>query len=356
VGAVEPVADGGSASSTGTGMAELGRAGYAYAFEPGAESSMRLLAALLAADVRVRHAPRAFRAAGNDFPLGAFVVVTGRNDPSVHELIREKSRETGARVIPVHSARVETGTDLGSSSVRPIPTPRVALIGGDGVSTGSFGAAWHTFDEHLGFPVVRVRLDGLTRAVDDFNVVVLPSAFDVGAVLGETGTDALRQWVQGGGTLITLDAATAWLASETGFGRLLIREETERHDGQVGAPLPAAVPGAILRARATTASPLLAGVTHTDVPVLLFGSNIYDEPADVRPGEVVLRYADVDHLRLAGYLWPELPDQIAETPYLWTEGIGSGRVIAFTGDPNFRGMWRGLLPLFANAVFLGGTM
>jgi hypothetical protein len=35
--------------------------------------------------------------------------------------------------------------------------------------------------------------------------------------------------------------------------------------------------------------------------------------------------------------------------------VGSGRVIGFTGDPNFRAMWRGLVPLFANAVFLGGT-
>jgi hypothetical protein len=35
--------------------------------------------------------------------------------------------------------------------------------------------------------------------------------------------------------------------------------------------------------------------------------------------------------------------------------VGSGRVIGFAGDPNFRGMMRGSLPLFANAVFLGGT-
>jgi hypothetical protein len=35
--------------------------------------------------------------------------------------------------------------------------------------------------------------------------------------------------------------------------------------------------------------------------------------------------------------------------------VGSGRIISFAGDPNFRDMWRGMLPLFANAVLLGGS-
>ena len=69
----------------------------------------------------------------------------------------------------------------------------------------------------------------------------------------------------------------------------------------------------------------------------------------------MIRYADEDRLRLAGFVWPEVPARVAGTPYLWTERVGAGRVIGFTGDPNFRAMWRGLLPLFANAVFLGGS-
>jgi hypothetical protein len=54
-------------------------------------------------------------------------------------------------------------------------------------------------------------------------------------------------------------------------------------------------------------------------------------------------------------LWPEVPARLAGTPYLWTESVGSGRVIGFAADPNFRDLWRGLLPLFGNAVFLGGA-
>jgi hypothetical protein len=332
------------------------RAGYAYAFEPGDEASLRLLAALLVDDVRVRHARRAFRAAGTEFPAGAFVVVVGRNEPGVHDVVRERAEAAGARVVAIHSARAEAGVDLGSSSVRPIPQPRIGLVGGDGVNPYSFGAAWHAFDELLRFPVTRIQLSGLARALDEFDVVVLPSAVGVRDGLGEPGTEALRRWVGNGGTLVTLDAATSWLASDAGIGRFRTLSITERADGETGAPLPASVPGAILRAEADTLSPLLAGVRQMELPVPMFGSTIYETPSDVRAGEVVIRLADQDRLRLAGYLWPEVPERVAGMPYLWTERIGSGRVIAFAGDPNFRGMWRGLLPLFANAVFLGPTM
>jgi hypothetical protein len=99
----------------------------------------------------------------------------------------------------------------------------------------------------------------------------------------------------------------------------------------------------------------VAGVSDDVIPVLLNSDRIYTAPRDVRPGEVVLRYDAADKLRLSGYIWPEVPARIAGTPVLWTERVGRGRVIAFAGDPNYRDMYRGLLPLFANAIFLGGS-
>ena len=50
-----------------------------------------------------------------------------------------------------------------------------------------------------------------------------------------------------------------------------------------------------------------------------------------------------------------MPERLAESPWLWTEQVGAGRVIAFANDPTFRDLWRGLLPLFANAVLLGAS-
>ncbi len=329
------------------------QAGYAYAFAPGSEAALRMLGTLLHDGVRVRHAARAFTVPGGPFPHGAFIVLVNRNldafdAASLHQRIREVARETGTPVAAIDNALVESGTDLGSRSVTTIPRPKVALVAGDRISSGSYGAAWHTFDTVLRFPVTRIEVGALTRSLDRFNVVVIPSAFGLGGALGRGGAEALGRWVRDGGTLITLDGATAWLASDDGLARLRPMEPEE------GA-LSSYVPGAILRARVDTLSPLVAGVREPDIPVMMYGSRVYETPTDADPGEVAIRFADEDRLHLAGFLWPEVPAEVAGTPYLWTERVGSGRVIGFTADPNFRAMWRGLVPVFANAVFLGGT-
>jgi hypothetical protein len=183
-------------------------------------------------------------------------------------------------------------------------------------------------------------------------VVPSTSAGALARVFGERGQRRIADWVRAGGVLVTIDAATDWLASE-GLGLSRLRTAAEPEPDSAGAPLPAEVPGAILRAMADTLSPLLAGVHGGELPVLLFSDRIYRAPEDVRAGENVIRYAPLSRLRISGYLWPEVPARVAGTPYLWTESVGRGRVIGFAADPNFRDMWRGLLPLFANAVFLG---
>jgi hypothetical protein len=179
------------------------------------------------------------------------------------------------------------------------------------------------------------------------------SASALDRVLGDSGRERIASWVRAGGVLITLDAATEWLATERlGLARVRVLRDTIREGGD-GALVHVDVPGAIVRAVGDTLSPLLAGVRPGELPVLVFTARALTEPGDARAGESVLRFAPEARLRLAGYLWPEAPARIADSPYLWTERVGRGRVIGFAGDPNFRDLWRSLLPLFANAVFLG---
>ena len=332
---------------------------FGYAFAPGSENAARLLAALLHDSIRVWYAQKGFRSGGTRFPDGAFIVRTAANGAHLHPRVTALASDADVALTALQSALVDEGTDLGSNSVIPIRVPRVALVGGVPVQGNSFGFTWYTFDQRLRLPVTTVAAASLSPGLlNNFNVVVVPSvgasAFD--ATIGAGGRAALNAWVRGGGVLITLDGGTGWLAREqSGLGRLRLRQDTTRADSAGGAALPAFVPGAILRARGDTLSPLLAGVRSADIPVLMFSDRILAVPHDLRAGEAVIRYAELPRLRLAGYLWPEVPARLAGTPYLWTERVGQGRIIAFAGDPNFRDMWRGLLPIFANAVLLGGS-
>jgi hypothetical protein len=329
----------------------------AYAFEPGREASLQLLARLLTDSVRVHFAQRWFTSGGHTFDHGAFVVRVAANDANVHDKLRKHAEGARADVYAINSSAVDASADLGSNSVVPIRAPRVALVGGTGFSGNSFGFAWYAFDQRLRMPVTTINATSLaTSAINEFNVLVLPSAGNLDNVIAEGARTRLADWVRAGGVLITLDGATAWVTGEKlGLTRLRARRDTTRADDQPGAPLPAGVPGAIVRVTVDTLAMLTAGIDESDLPVLVFSDRIYREPKDVRPGEVVLRYAPENRLRIAGYLWPEVPARLAGTPYLWSERVGAGRIIAFAGDPNFRAMWRGLLPLFGNAVLLGGS-
>jgi hypothetical protein len=331
---------------------------YGYAIEPGSEASIALVSRLLADSVRMWFAPKAFRAGETRFAGGAFIVRVGPNGSGIHETIRQAVAATGARVVPLASAAVAEGADLGSNSVFPVRIPRVALLGGDPISGQSFGYTWYAFDHRLQYPVTTIAASAVAGpALDEFNVLVVPSV-SAGALngeLGETGRQRLNAWVRDGGVVIALDNAMSWLATEaTGLARIRLRRDTTARGDSV-APLPTDVPGAIVRVVGDSLSPLLAGISDRVFPALVFSDRIYSAPRDLRPGEAVIRYETVARLRLSGYIWPEVPARIAGSPYLWTERVGRGRVIGFAGDPNFRDMFRGLMPLFANAVFLGGS-
>lgn len=333
------------------------RASYAYAVAPGSEASLRWLAGVLADTVRVWHAPRSFRVGTHDFPRGAYVVRVAANDSTVHAKVARHAATSGAAVAALSTGLVDAGTDLGSGSVVPVSAPRVALLGGAPVSGTSFGFAWFALDQRVGYPSTAIGADAVAGgALSQFDVLVVPSVQGAALdrVLGDGGRARIADWVRGGGTLVTLDGGSAWLAGQS-WARLRLRRDSTAAGGEAGAPLPVNVPGAAVRALADSLSPLLAGVDARELPVLMFSDRVFQAPRDLRPGEVALRHAPVDRLSLAGYLWPEMPARLADSPYLWTERLGQGRIVAFAGDPNFRDLWRGLLPVFGNALFLGST-
>ncbi len=329
---------------------------HGYAFAPGSDASVRMLAQLLHSGVRLVYARKAFSVGGANFPHGAFIARVSNNDSALHATVSRLADSTGAIVSALMTAAVDKGTDLGSNSVVPVRAPRVALLGDSPVNGNSYGFAWYQFDQRLGYPAVGISAGATGNGLlSEFDVLVMPSAGGIGGALGDSGRAELQRWVRGGGVLITLEGASQWLASEqSGLSRFRAATNT-RNDDAEGAALPVNNPGAIVRTLPDTLSPLLAGLRDVEWPVQVSGNRVFAAPNTVRPGEVVLRYAPADRLRLAGYLWPEAPERLAGSPYLWTERVGSGRVIAFSGDPNYRDLWRGMLPLFANAVFLGGS-
>ncbi len=342
-----------------TAATSLARSNYGYAFVPGSESSIRLLASLLEDSVKVWYAPNSFTSRGNKFPNGAFVVRVQFNGPNVHDVIRQRMAEAHATVTPIPSSGVDEGTDLGSNSVIPVQRPKVALLGGSPVNGTSFGFSWYAMDQRIGYPSAIIDANFVSSGnLAQFTTLVVPSV-QAGALdraLGDAGRQRLVDWVRNGGTLIALDGASAWLAQErVGLVRTRVRRDSVRADSAGGAPLPASLPGVLARASIDTLSPLMAGVTNKEIAVFANSDRVFTVPRDLRAGEAIVRFAPAPRVRISGYFWPEMPARIAGSPYLWTERAGRGRVILFAHDPVYRDQLRGTLPIFANAVLLGNS-
>jgi hypothetical protein len=61
-------------------------------------------------------------------------------------------------------------------------------------------------------------------------------------------------------------------------------------------------------------------------------------------------------VRMSGLLWPEAAQRIANSAYLTQEQAGSGQIILFSGQPNFRGAARGTNRLLLNAIVYGAGL
>ncbi len=114
---------------------------------------------------------------------------------------------------------------------------------------------------------------------------------------------------------------------------------------------PPSVPGAILSVVLDTDHWLAAG-TDGEIGVLVEGSRIFT-PLTLDDGVNVGRYGGLDDLVLSGIVWEEGRPQLANKAFLMYEPMGSGQVVGFAEDPNYRAYAEATQLLFMNAVLLG---
>ena len=96
----------------------------------------------------------------------------------------------------------------------------------------------------------------------------------------------------------------------------------------------------------------LAAGTDGHIGALVQGSRVFS-PITLDDGRNVGRYAELDDLVASGIVWEESRPQLASKAFLIHEPVGSGQIIAFAEDPNYRAYAEASQLLFINAVLLG---
>jgi uncharacterized membrane protein YgcG len=367
------------------------RVGYLL---PWSSAAAAAAAEALRAGIRIRHAGRPFTIAGRRYPIGTAIVRVAENGADLAAQLGAIVAKHEAEAIPIDSGYQDEGISIGSATVVAMKAPRVLLAWDMPTAAQSAGWARYVLERRFGIPVTVVRVASIARVnLHDFDAIVLPSG--TYAPLGEDLLRRLRDWIRGGGTLITLADASRWAAGE----RINLletrtelrggRPETDERSGGPGGSggsggssgssgpggsggpgatagsqafdydksvqpereRPENVPGAIVRV-ALDGEHWLASGQDGEIQALLEGQRVFT-PIRLDRGRNVGVYASKDRFVASGLVWEEARDQLARKAYLIHQPIGQGHIIAFAEDPNFRAFTETTELLFINAVLLG---
>ncbi|WP_148570888.1 M14 family zinc carboxypeptidase [Nocardioides caldifontis] len=171
-------------------------------------------------------------------------------------------------------------------------------------------------------------------ALDGLDVLVVPNgdAEEAYEALGDAGRQALTDWVDAGGTLVTLRGASL-LASRLGLTTATAAEPTSD------------VPGSLIRVELDARSPLSRGVGRTAYAMYEYDL-VWNAPADAVP----VRYpmaGDPDWF-VSGFAQGE--EELHGTAAVVDQQYGDGRVVLFGSDPNFRAFTDGTAAILENAL------
>lgn len=328
---------------------------YAYLIDGSQARLLSTVYPLREAGIRLNILYKPTRINGKQYSSGTLVVRTDGNEEQVHKAVSKLAEKYDLKVDATDSGRADSGyPPLGSVEGNRLQKPVIAILGDYPVHAYSFGWAWHNLDRAYEIPHTILRATAIASTpMERFNVLVIPeiqNQSELNRYLGDDGKERLQRWVNDGGTLVTIGSATDYVLNELELGELHSwYDDEENEDAQR-----ITVPGAFFRGELDPEEWLASGYS-SDLPLLINSNRLYREPegppSALRRSPVKISEADDSHI--SGHTWNENTERLPGSIFLYEQRIGSGRIISFAEDVNFRGYWRGADRLFLNAVILG---
>lgn len=352
-------------SSTPMQSYEADAAPYAYLAEWSGKQDAYFLSRLLQENVRVRTASQPFSMDGEKTWERGTLIITRRGNESLGDdfdrIVQQIARELDRDLTPVETGFVRSGQDFGSGGVSMLNAPRIALIGGRGVSPYNFGEVWQFLDIQLQYPVSVFEHQDLGRTeLSDFDVMVMPEGNYAGR-FPEQLKESIAAWVRDGGRLITFGNSAAGLGNELSLlerrerdeeaqeeideARQLLRYESRERDRATEL-----ITGSIYYVQLDNSHPLAYGYPSFYY-TLKRGATAY-EYLDAARGVNVGTLREGAHR--AGFEGYRVKDHVRDSLVFGTSRYGSGQLVYFNDNPLFRAFWHNGSLLFANAVFMVG--
>ncbi len=337
---------------------------YAYLIDWSDYYAPKMLFELQKAGVHVETINRAFASqtqdGRKDFSAGTLMIPMGfqkLDAEKVTSTIQTLAAANHQKVFATTTGLNLTGIDLGSNLVGAVTEPKVLMILGTGIQANEAGEIWYLLDSQVGMPITKVNMEQIGRInLYDFNTLIMPSGNYNS--LSEGVVTHLKDWVNRGGTVISMKNASLWL-NQKGITKEALVEEGENADPD---SLPFAtrndfegakeVGGSIYMAELDLTHPIAYGYHRKNLPVYR-NTNIFVKPSENKYLTPVKYTANP---LLGGYISKSNLELVKQSAGVVISSVGQGRVIHFFDSPNFRGTWFGTNKLFLNAVFFGDMM
>ena len=337
------------------------RSNYAYVFDLLDYNAHKAIFMLQEAGVMVQTATRPFTLNVNgkprQFGYGSISIPVNlqRVKPDdVYAAVTKAAAATGVQIYPVETGYNVSGIDLGSNYMRTVASPKVMMLVGMGVQATEAGEIWHLLDQRLSMPITKMDLAAFGRAnLQRYNTIIMVSGnYD------KSVADKLKTWVQNGGTLVTIKGGSEW-AIRNGFTKeKLLTVDTPKttvrmdYDDATEFEGAKSLGGSIFQVDLDTTSPIGYGYTKRKLSVYK-NSQTFLMPSS-NPYGTVAKYTD--NPVVGGYYHKSSLERVKKCASIIIGNEGSGRVIMFADDPNFRGTWFGTNKLFLNALFFGSLV
>jgi hypothetical protein len=342
-----------------------GQSEYAYLFRWNGYYSPRALNEILEKGIITKVASKAFEIETTNgiekFVHGTILIPIEiqkqHTSEEIFNLLTKISERDGIDFYGVGTGLTPVGMDLGSRNMVNVEQPKSLMIIGSGASAYDAGEIWHLFDQRYEMPITLVeKLKFKSVDLYDYNTLILVSGNYTGLPVEE-----IKKWVKKGGTIIGFKTANNWLRTNQ-----LLKAEVKpkittkgqasklanNYENQSKIKGAEVIGGAIFETEIDLTHPLAYGYTAENIPIFRRGTLFFNPSPN--PIATPLRYTK-DAL-LSGYISVNNLATLNNSASIIVSGSGSGRVIGFADNTNFRAFWYGTNKLFANAVFFGRTI
>jgi hypothetical protein len=334
---------------------------YGYVSDWNSMKDAKFLSTLLGKNIKVRFTHEPFAQNGITFKRGSLIILQRDNThiKNFTSVLSDITTKIQQPLIAIHTGFSDMFPDMGSSSIRLIVKPKIAMISGEATSSLSYGATWHFFEQQLHYPVTSINSEDLSRVnLDDYNVLILPSG-NYRSILNESGMTKLQDWMRAGGKVIAIDRALSAFAGKDGFGLKYNKSEDSEEDENNNL-IPYAdrqresakqmITGAIFKTNVDNTHPMAYGYSK-DYFSLKLGATSYSL---LDRGSNVAHIGD-NVMKVSGFAGSEALKTLKNSLVFGEERQGRGSIVYMVDNPLFRSFWENGKLFFVNAIFFANN-